>query len=100
NVRELAARIREVLADVVVDLDTELCQLGIHHLLEQGATTTATCRGTRRRLDVAEARHALTHQGTDTALADVVAGTDLGGFRQSIDAERRCAPGNIRQDQR
>ena len=99
QVEQLLARIGEVFAQVVVDLDALLAQLGVQHLSEQRDAAAAAGAGLGFCLQRRHGVAAFVDRLDDVAFADVEAGADLRAFRQRIHADGRFAARVGRQDQ-
>jgi len=79
QVVNLLARVREVLADVVVHGHAAARHLGLHDLGDQGHAAAAGGTGLGAGLHLGDGAGALAHGGADAALGDVVARADLCG---------------------
>nr|KGD10729.1 putative nitrite reductase (NAD(P)H), large subunit [Burkholderia pseudomallei] len=100
HVIELLARIRKVLAQVVVHGEALLLHLGLQHLRDERHAAAARRARAGAALQRAEARRAARHRLAKLRLRHVVARADLRGVGQRIDAERRFRRAvRLRQDQ-
>ena len=79
QVEQLLTGVGEVGAEVVVDLDALLHQLGVEHLADERHAAAAAGTGLGVRLDGGQRGVTLGHRLGDVALGDVEAGADLGG---------------------
>src|SRR4051794_18209411 len=68
DVVQLLARIREVLAEVVVDREALLLHLGLHHLGDERHATAAGCAGAGRAFERADVRGARADSRAQLAL--------------------------------
>ena len=99
QMEQLLTGVGEVGAEVVVDLDALLHQLGVEHLTDERHAAAAAGTGLGVLLDGGQRGVALGHGLGDVALGDVEAGADLGAFRQGIHPQRRLGTGVGGQDQ-
>ncbi|MNO99376.1 hypothetical protein D3C76_911430 [compost metagenome] len=79
QVEQLLTGVGEVGAEVVVDLDALLHQLGVEHLADERHAATTAGTGLGVGLDGGQRGVTLGHRLGDVALGDVEAGADLGG---------------------
>lgn len=101
QVIQLLARVREVLAQVVVHFDALFRQFGVQHLSDQRDTAAAAGSGFGFRFQRRNGVTAFVDGGDQHAFGDIEAGADLRAVRQFIDADRRLAAGGVRrEDQR
>ncbi len=88
QVKQLLARIGEVLAQVIVDRDAFARQFGFQDLRDQRRAAAAGAARPGRLLQGAQGGAAGIDRGTEVSLGDIVAGADLRSVRQ-----RRAARG-------
>jgi hypothetical protein len=89
EVIQLLARIRKVLAQMVVDGHALLLHLRLHHLRDERHAAAARRAGAWSLLESADAGRTGAHRRADFALGDVVARADLRAGGQRVDAEPR-----------
>ena len=87
QVVDLLARVREVLAKVVVHRQAPACHLGLHDLGDQGYAAAAGGARLGAGLEVGNGAGAVAHGFAEVALGDVVARADLRRVGQRIHAQ-------------